>query len=90
MWYSAKLVPVCPCASHQGLCQQPLKTTLLAALLSCSNTFKLNVLLVFHKSYTFGLGAMVRGAMLWFGGVALFGDLTTVGKWLGVLGCCTS
>jgi len=45
-----------------------------------SNTFKLNCLLVFHKSYTFGLAAVVRGAMLWFGGVALFADLTTVGE----------
>ena len=45
-----------------------------------SNTFKLNCLLVFHKSYTYGLAALVRGMMLWFGGVALFADLTTVGK----------
>lgn len=48
-----------------------------------SNTFKLNCLLVFHKSYTYGLAALVRGMMLWFGGVALFADLTTVGKCAG-------
>jgi hypothetical protein len=45
-----------------------------------SNTFKLNTLLAVHKSYTYALAACVRAAMLWFGGVALFADLMTVGK----------
>ncbi|WIA17366.1 hypothetical protein OEZ85_014227 [Tetradesmus obliquus] len=44
-----------------------------------SNTFKLNTLLALHKSYTYALAACVRAAMLWFGGVALFADLMTVG-----------
>lgn len=56
------------------------QATCCCVLAACSNTFKLNCLLVFHKSYTFGLAAVVRGAMLWFGGVALFADLTTVGE----------
>jgi hypothetical protein len=46
----------------------------------CSNTFKLNTLLAVHKSYTYALAACVRAAMLWFGGVALFADLMTVGE----------
>lgn len=46
---------------------------------TCSNTFKLNTLLALHKSYTYALAACVRAAMLWFGGVALFADLMTVG-----------
>jgi ABC-type bacteriocin/lantibiotic exporter with double-glycine peptidase domain len=48
----------------------------------CSNTFKLNTLLAVHKSYTYALAACVRAAMLWFGGVALFADLMTVGEQL--------
>jgi hypothetical protein len=38
-----------------------------------------------RPAYTFVLAAAVRGGMLWFGGVAFFADLTTVGEWVGLL-----
>jgi hypothetical protein len=60
-----------------------------AQLSACSNTFKLNTLLAVHKSYTYALAACVRAAMLWFGGVALFADLMTVGEWVITLSDCT-
>ncbi len=42
------------------------------------NTFYLNSSMHAHRAFTTLLSAIMRAALLWFGGAALFADRTTV------------
>jgi len=53
----------------------------------CRNTFRLNTLLIVHKSFTYALSMGIRVALLWFGGVALFSGLTTIGAAVNQTAC---
>jgi hypothetical protein len=39
----------------------------------------MNTSLHFHRAFTTLMSALLRTSLLWFGGAALFADLTTVG-----------
>ncbi|GAX84702.1 hypothetical protein CEUSTIGMA_g12124.t1 [Chlamydomonas eustigma] len=48
-------------------------------------TFMMNVSLYFSKAFTTALSASLLAGLMWFGGGALFSDLTTVGNLFGLL-----
>lgn len=52
------------------------------------NAFLMNVSIQAHNTWTAALSAVLRGSLLYFGGRALFNDLTTVGTLFALLQYC--